>query len=128
MTNKDVTPKVHLFDKLDKLQDEQTLMVILPGGEKLQASVLELKQFILKDVLREIEEIEENTKKLKVTRESVLSAFKKVKSINFGKPFNILADIGIEKIKTKGTLYSDGKRVRVNLDGKWRTLKLEDAN
>ena len=64
MSNKDVTPKVHLFDKLDKLQDKQTLMIILPTGEKYKVSVAELKEFINVDVFKQLDEIKDDATKI----------------------------------------------------------------
>lgn len=128
MSNKDVTPKVHLFDRLDKLHNDAVIMVMLPTGEKYQSTVMELKQFTNVDVLKEINQIKEDLKEMKVTKAAILKAFKKSSSVGFGKPLNILADIGVEKTKVKGNFYSDGKRVRVNLNGKWHTLKLDNDN
>lgn len=125
MNNKNVTPQVHLFDKVSKLKDTQLIMIIFPDGSKWQISIKEFKEYTQKDVNKRLDRLEDKIKDIKITRESMINAFNKNKSISFGKPFNILADVGIEKIKTKGIMYSDGKRVRINLNGKWHTLKLE---
>lgn len=125
MSNKDITPKVHLFKKLKKFKDTQFIMIVLPDGAKLQASIGDFKEYIQIDVNKKLQKLENKIEDIKITRESLIDVFKKSKSISFGKPFNILADVGIEKLKTKGIIYSDGNRVRVNLGGNWHTFKLE---
>ena len=118
MNNKDITPKVHLFGKLDKLSDTQLLMIVLPDGEKLQTSVGELKQFILEGV-KEPEQQE-------LTKEAIIKLFVKDSIFNVGIPLCILANVSIEKYKLPGVIYSDGERIRTFLKGKWVTLKTED--
>lgn len=127
MENKNVSPKIHLFTKLNKLRDNQLVMITLPTGEKYKLDVAGLKEFINADVVKELNKIKEQIKDVKVTKASIIDAFKRSSSISFGKPLNMLSDVGIEKLKPKGVIYSDGKRVRAYLNGKWHTLKIDDG-
>jgi len=120
--SKDAQPKVHLFEKLDTFSDKLTIMVIGSKGEKYQASFIDIKEYLLREILKDLENVKKKVSETKVTKTNLLKAFAKDSDISLGKPYNIMSSNGIEKKGKNGVIYSDDNQVRVNLGGTWHTI------
>jgi hypothetical protein len=124
-----MSPQVHKLLEINTLRDDYYIMVVLPNGEKRKMKAHKLKEYIQKESIDKLKSLEDTMKQFKITKETIIKAFSKSKSVSFGKPFNIALSSGVEKTGKKGDLYVGSKEFRVNIGGKWHTVMLkEDAN